>query len=336
MNRVLVIGGCGFVGSMLVAQLLEQQRPVRVLDLSPFPDDRVESIVGDMCHDADVLAACRDVITVFLCAAYIDWGWGNIERVWAVNARGAQNVVRACLAGGVSRLIYTSTVDVVFDGTPISNGDESLPYPDHHLDEYGASKALGEQIVLLAHSSQLATCALRLGGVYGPNDGTRLPALIAAGRVMPIPRFGDGSARFTHIYVENAAHAHLLAEQHLTFESVLSGQAYFIVDEHPENFYRFLAPLLAEVGVNMATRGIPTRLIYGLALVSEAWYRLMRHPSKPALTRYTVLSTCVDFWFTSAKAQHDFGYQPLVGYAEGLRRTTAWLHTTYGQHEHHG
>ena len=324
-TRALVIGGCGFVGKHLVQQLLASGRDVRVFDLQPYPDPQVESVVGDLRQAEQVLQACRDIGTVFLCAAAVDWGWGNAQLLHDVNVLGPQHVVAACQATGVAQLIYTSSVDVVFEGKPIRAGDEQLPYPKQHLDIYGATKTAGERLVLAANGQAgLATCALRLGGVYGPGDSHRLPSLVNLGKRGPIPRLGNGSARFSHIYVENAAHGHILAAQHLTAKGAMGGQAYFLVDPDPDNFFLFLKPIVEALGLRMAQRHVPFGLMNFLAWPSEFWYRTTRSKKRPSLTRYTVTSTCVDFWFTGAKAAHDFGYQPLVDLAEARQRTIAW------------
>jgi nucleoside-diphosphate-sugar epimerase len=325
----LVIGGSGFVGGALVEQLLAHGRRVRVLDLAPYADPRVESVVGDLRHIHDVQAACAGVGSVFLCAAAVDWGWGRTRLLREVNVEGPRNVVAACRQQAVPRLIYTSSVDVVFEGKSIRAGDERLPYPRKHLDVYGDTKTEGEQLVLAANGGDLATCSLRLGGVYGPNDAHRVPALVRIGQRGPIPRLGDGTARFSHVYVENAAHAHLQAERHLSATGPLGGQPYFIVDPTPDNFFLFLRPIIESLGMRMASRHIPYRLAYSLAMLGESWYRASRTKRPPALTRYTVTSTCLDFWFSGARAARDFGYRPLVDEAEARRRTIAWAKQTF-------
>jgi sterol-4alpha-carboxylate 3-dehydrogenase (decarboxylating) len=326
----VVIGGCGFVGQALVEQLLAAGHHVRVFDLVAHPDPRVESVVGDLRRPDDVNRACAGAGSVFLCAAGVDWGWGRVQWLHDVNVGGPRHVIAACHTHAVPRLIYTSSVDVVFAGKPIRSGDETLSYPRQHLDVYGTTKAAGEQLVLAANGvAGLATCSLRLGGVYGPNDPHRLPALVSFGRRGPIPRLGNGSSRFSHVYVENAAHAHTLAAQHLSLASPLAGEAYFIVDPQPGNFFLFLQPIIESLGLRIATQAIPFRLVYALALVSELWHRVSRSKRRPSLTRYTVTSTCVDFWFTGAKAARDFGYAPLIEQAEAHRRTIAWAQRAF-------
>lgn len=71
-------------------------------------------------------------------------------RVDAVNINGTYHVLEACLEFGIKRLVYVSTYNVVFGGKEIVNGNETLPYlpSDDHVDPYGRSKAIAEQLVL--------------------------------------------------------------------------------------------------------------------------------------------------------------------------------------------
>lgn len=57
-----------------------------------------------------------------------------------MNITGTEKVIEACKKTGVSKLIYTSSASVIFDGNNIINGDETLPYLTHHIDEYMETK----------------------------------------------------------------------------------------------------------------------------------------------------------------------------------------------------
>ena len=237
---------------------------------------------------------------------------------------GNQNVIAACQRSGVKRLIYTSSIDVVFDGQPIVNGDERLPYPIKHLDDYGHTKALAEQDVIRANGQQgLATCSLRTAGIYGPGDRHRMPAILREAQRGRMVRLGDGRAKFNHVYVTNAAHAHVLAAAALTLNSPVSGQCYFITDYPATNFYDFFIPYLQALGYSTNMRRIPYALARALAALSETFARSGGKP--PLLTRYVVASTCKDFSFTHAKAARDFGYAPIVPFEQAQAETIAWL-----------
>ena len=321
----LVIGGSGFVGRHLVEQLVRLGQPVRVFDRVPYGDPRVEMIVGDLRQAELVWQACAGAGTVFQCASLIDWRPGNQPHLYGVNVLGNRAVLAACAAQGVPRLVYTSSIDVVFDGRPIRDGDETIAYPARHLDFYGRTKAQAERDVLAANGrGGLATCALRLAGVYGPYDQHRFPPIIAAVRAGRMLRLGDGRARFNHVYVENAAHAHLLAAARLAPGSPAAGACYFITDHPASNFFDFADELLHELGLAVPRRAIPNPAAYALALALELLAR-RGSGAAPMLTRYVVASTCVDFCFRHARAARELGYHPIVSAAEARARTSAWL-----------
>ncbi len=327
MQKILVIGGSGFLGAALIRGLKKSGfDQVRCFDLKPCPDPEVESILGDLCDPEQVFRACAGVDTVFQTAALVDWGPRNRERLTAVNVQGNRNVIEACRKQGVTRLIYTSSIDVVFDGTPIRQGDEQLPYPQRHLDDYGHTKALAELDTLRANQPQgLQTCALRAAGIYGPGDRHRFPPVINTARQGKMVYLGNGKARFNHIYITNLVEAHIRAALALQPGSSVSGQAYFITDHEPSNFYDFFSPYLAALGYPIPGSRIPTALAYGLALILETLARLGLGAQPPLLTRYIVLSTCRDFYFTGTKARRDFGYQPVVSPQQAFDETLAWL-----------
>ncbi|MBN1666144.1 MAG: NAD-dependent epimerase/dehydratase family protein [Anaerolineales bacterium] len=327
MKNVLVIGGSGFLGAALLAAL-KQAGVARLVsfDQVACPDSDVEALTGDLRNPEQVLQACAGMDTVFQTAALVDWGPRSRPRLLAVNVDGNHHVIAACQRQGVARLVYTSSIDVVFDGRPIRDGDETLPYPRRHLDDYGATKAQGEQDALAANTATgLQTCALRTGGIYGPGDRHRFPSILRAARQGQLVFLGDGRARFSHVYLANVVAAHLQAARALRPGSSVSGQAYFITDHEPQNFYTFFEPYLQELGIPIPRRRIPEALAYALALAQESLGRLGIGPQPPLLTRYVVRSTCRDFYFSAAKAQRDFGYQPIVSQDQAFAETLHWL-----------
>lgn len=328
LQTCLVTGGNGFLGQALINTLLAQGLTVRSFDLAPHPNSAVESMVGDLRHLPDVERACQNIDTVFHTASHVGWSLAENKLVHDVNVLGTQNLLRACQKSGVRRLIYTSSIDAVFEGNPIREGDESLPYAARPLNAYSATKAEAEQRVLVANETDgLLTCALRTAGIFGPGDKHRLPNIIANAQQGRAIRLGNGRSQFNHVYINNVVQAHLLAAAALGPNSAVAGQAYFITDDPPTNFYDFMEPFLQGLGYDVPTQTIPYGVAYSLAVVLETLQRL-RLPLPPTLrqlTRYTVASTCVDFYFTHAKATRDFGYEPLVPRQEAIATTLAWL-----------
>ncbi|KAB8142277.1 NAD-dependent epimerase/dehydratase family protein [Chloroflexia bacterium SDU3-3] len=327
----LVVGGSGFLGSALVRTLLGRGWQVRVFDRKPCAVPGAAYVGGDILRPDELRAACAGVDAVFQCASVIEWRPGADRVLHEVNVVGNRNVIAACVAAGVPRLIYTSSIDVVFDGRPIRAGDERLPYPARFLDTYSRTKAAAEREVIAANGrGQLLTCAIRPVGIFGPDDHVRIPAIIQAARQGQLVRVRPEGSRYDHVYVDNVAHMHALAAERLLPGSPVAGQCYFATDGEPTPFIDFFAPYLATYGLALPARTIPFRLAYGFAAASELWARLWpRAPAGQPLTRYVIATLGNDCYVSYAKAARDLGYAPLVSRAEAIERTLAWLRAAY-------
>lgn len=325
-QRCLVIGGAGMLGFEIVKQLTQAGKYVRVLDLRGLPESLplslCDALVGDIRSQEDVKVACAGVDVVFQTAAAV-WAPATHPSVYEeVNVQGNQVVVDVCRELGIQRLVYTSTIDVVVEGRrPIVNGDESLPYPKRlPRDAYSRTKIQAEQLVLRANGPELATCALRPVGMYGPRDRYHLGNVVAMARRGNNIRLGSGKARFSHAYSENVAHAHICAAAHLFPGSGVAGQAYFIGDHYPaDNFFDFMEPYLEALGLPVPKRSIPYPVAYLLAWLAEGV------APRSNFNRFAVIQTCVDHTFRHDRAEQDFGYRPIVSREEAFRRTLAYF-----------
>jgi len=320
----LVTGGAGMLGRAIASQLLEQRKTVRIIDIEPAKDNRAEIIVGNIRDAAAVRRACAGVDTVFHAAAAV-WDPNLPPTIYEeTNVVGTKLIIDTCIQLGVPRLVYTSSMDVVMDG---KHGhclaDESLPYPTdwRKMNRYAYSKMMGEQAVIKANGPTFSTCALRLVGMYGPGDKYHLPNIVKNAKSGINIRLGNGKAQFSHIFSGNAAHAHILAAEHLAPNSPVAGQIYFITDHHTGNFFDFMNPFLEQLGIPVPKRSIPR----GLANV-VGWF-VEKFSTKSNFNRFTVYCVCVDHTFVHDKATRDFGYQPIFTPEEALNITLEWLKT---------
>ncbi len=116
----LVTGGAGYLGRHLVARLVESGAEVRTLDIAPSaPVDGVQAFLGDIRDYRSIRPAFEGVDVVYHTAALIEllaiYTSAYRRRVFDVNVLGTQQVIRACRDAGVSRLVYTSSHNVVID-----------------------------------------------------------------------------------------------------------------------------------------------------------------------------------------------------------------------------
>lgn len=318
----LVTGGAGMLGRAIVSQLLEQGKTVRIIDIEPAKDNRAEIIVGDIRDAAAIRRACDGVDTVFHAAAAV-WDPKLPPAIYEeTNVVGTKLIIDTCIQLGVPGLVYTSSLDVVMDG---KHGhclaDESLPYPTdwRKMNRYAYSKMMGEKAVIKANGPTLSTCSLRLVGMYGPGDKYHLPNIVKNAKSGINIRLGNGKAQFSHIFSGNAAHAHILAAEHLAPNSPVAGQIYFITDHHSGNFFDFMNPFLEQLSIPVPRRSIPHGLANFLGWFAE------KFSTKSNFNRFSVYCVCVDHTFVHDKATRDFGYQPIFTAEEAFNITLEWL-----------
>ncbi|MCK6521764.1 NAD-dependent epimerase/dehydratase family protein [Myxococcota bacterium] len=328
-ERALVTGGAGFLGRALVAALRARGVTTRVLDLRPHRD--APSVVGDVADPEAVARAVEGVDTVFHTAARIDWSLNKTAQLERAHVEGTATVVRACEAAGVARLVHTSSVDVMSGGGPYDGGDESLPLPTRHYDDYSRTKAIAEGLVLAAdRPGGLRACALRVANIWGPGDPILVPRFVDMARRGPLVGLGDGAARYGFVYLDNAVDAHLRAADALAADARgdgpgAGGEAFFVSDDPPINFFEFFSPMLAALGLRSRWWWMPAWPLRPIAIAWETANRWnLTGDTPPALTRFTLDAVSQPFWFRADKARRVLGWAPVVPPDLALATTVAW------------
>ncbi len=327
MKKVLITGGGGFVGRNIVRQLRARDIDCMVVGRHSYPEVEALGAVcrrGDICDPGFMRECCRGRDTVFHVAALAGI-WGRWRDYYSTNVLGTENVLAGCRTEGVSRLIYTSTPSVVFNRHSISNGDERLPYADRFLCHYARSKAMAEQQVLTAPAQDLRTCAIRPHLVWGPGDPHLLPRLFERGRKGQLRQVGAGQNLVDISYVDNVAHAHLLAADNLAGPGTAAGRAYFISQGEPVNLWQWINELFSRLDIAPVRSNIPYCSAYGLGALLEGFYLLAGWRKEPQMTRFLAQQLAKSHYFSIARATLDLGYRPLVSTEEGMERLLATL-----------
>ncbi|XP_070579309.1 3 beta-hydroxysteroid dehydrogenase/Delta 5--_4-isomerase type 3-like [Ptychodera flava] len=351
---VLVTGAAGFLGQHVVKILLERGedvREIRTFDIREFqwfkgmevvnPDIDLIHIRGDLTKVEDIRKASRGVDVVIHTAGYVDVSaLPDLQKLKAINVTGGENVLKACIDNQVTRLVYTSTQDVVLGYDPIEDADEtSVGIPHRFLYEgYAGTKYEAEKIILKANNlildngKKLKTCAIRPTTIYGEGDVYLLPPLLKAAKRQGgvLLRIGR-KALFQVSYVGNVAWAHVLASQQLkkpAIEADVAGQAFFICDDtEPMNIFDFAEPFLQIKGYRLSQYHLPYWMMYFVAFFIEilVWILSPFIKLNVPMNRDVLHHLCTSCFFSYRGAKRYLGYNPVFSVEEAMDRTVEYV-----------
>jgi UDP-glucose 4-epimerase len=229
-KRILVIGGAGLIGSHVVEELLKEDvREVIVYDnfsrgslenieeALKDPRCRIFEIGGDILQTDILNAGMKDVDgVVHLAALWLLQCYEFPRAAFGVNIGGTFNVLEACVANNVKRLVYSSSASVYGDALEEPMTED---HPYNNWTFYGATKIAGEHMFKAYHKRYgIGGVGLRYMNVYGPRQDYRGTYIAVMMKVLdnidkgiaPVV-YGDGSQAYDFIYVSDTARANVCA-----------------------------------------------------------------------------------------------------------------------------
>ena len=328
--KLLVTGGGGFLGQALCRALRAQGHEVASFSRSRHPAlDAlgVHQLQGDLADRDAVLGAFARGFDAVLHNAAKAGTWGSRRSYFDANVTGTRNVIAACRAHGIGRLVHTSTPSVVHRAVhPVEGASaDDVPYGEGVKAHYAATKIIAEREVLAANDAALATVALRPRLIWGPGDTQILPKLVARAHSGRLRLVGNGDNLVDTTYIDNAAQAHVQALEHLHPGAACAGRAYFISNGEPWPLRDVLNGLLRAAGAPEVRKTIPFRAAYGLGALCEGLWTALPLQGEPPMTRFLAEQLSTAHWYSMAPATRDFGYVPTVSMVEGLERLRASL-----------
>ncbi|QCP52219.1 NAD-dependent epimerase/dehydratase family protein [Trinickia violacea] len=322
-DLVLVTGASGFVGSA-VARIAQQKGfAVRVLVRATSPRKNLEDLnaevaVGDMRDEASMRAALRGVrYLLHVAADYRLWAPDPAE-IERANLEGTEATMRAALAEGVERIVYTSSVATLKVTSSGNSADETAPLTaENAIGVYKRSKVLAERAVeRMIERDRLPAVIVNPSTPIGPRDVKPTPTgrIIVEAALGKIPAFVDTGLNLVH--VDDVAAGHFLALEHGRI-----GERYILGGENLP-LQQMLADIAALTGRKPPTISLPRWPLYPLALGAEAVAKITKR--EPFVTVDGLKMSKNKMYFTSAKAERELGYRARP-YREGLRDALDWF-----------
>ena len=318
---VLVTGGTGYFGVRLVAALRARGARVRVLarptaDTARLEALGVEIVRGDVTAPATLgVAFAGQPIAIHAAGRVTDWG--PRQEFFRVNAQGTANVVAACRAAGVRRLVHLGSLTVL--GLPRGGGvvDETTAPAAAPADAYTASRLSAERIVRAAHGEGgLETVVIRCGLIWGPGEPTILPRILALLRRGRMVYPGGDRNHLGLAYVDNLVEGVILAAT----APAAAGRLYHITDGEEIMCREVLDAIAGALGVPPPRRSVPFPVIYAIAALLEGIAKAVRSATPPPITRYGARLVACDCRYDIGGARRELGYRPAVSFREGVAR----------------
>jgi dihydroflavonol-4-reductase len=315
---VLVTGGSGFVGGALLERLVAQGRDVRALARSSDAAARVAStgatpVRGDVLDLEALVESMRGCEVVFHAAGVNAMCARDPHPMYRVNVEGSGNVVRAAVATGVRRMVYTSSASAIGEvrGTV---GREDSPHRGSYLSHYERSKHLAERrVVGWAGRLGLDVVCIDPSSVQGPGrlgGSARLLLDLVNGRLPVVVE-----TALSIVDVEDCTAGHLLAEA-----DGVAGERY-LLNGFTIGVREAVALLRRLTGRPRRVRFAPRWLVPAAGEVAQVAGVLVRRDLP--LCREAVRTLLHGHRYDGSRAERELGlaYTPME---TTVRRTLAW------------
>ena len=328
MSEILITGGNGFVGRHVVSALLERGDSVRVLalpaeDTSTLEEWGVAVHRGDIRRPDSLAGPMAGVDRVLHLAALMDV-WRPMEEYRAVNVSGTENVCRAALAAGVSRVVHMSSSSVygMALGRPADESFPLSPFPD----PYPVTKAAADMAVQrMIARDHLPAVIVRPDQIFGPGDRMHFGRMADRLRAGPGVIVGSGDNALPLVYVSDVVQGLVLALDH---ERAV-GRVYNIGNDRPLSQKQFLHAIARAIGARPPRLHVPYHALYAAGYVAEQLAIPTRSRARPPITRLGVAFLGTHNRYAIGRARCELGYEPRVDLRDAVGLAAAW----YGEGE---
>lgn len=329
--KIVITGGTGFLGRHLVWQAAAEGAEVVFTGRSAQAAEEVIRHAsgpvrwqalehGSDAAETTLTAAARGADALVHCAA-LSSPWGRFEDFRRANVASTAEVLAACRANGVRRLVHISTPSLYFGFRDRLAIREDAPLPEP-ANDYVRTKIAAEALIHaeLDTNPQQEVAILRPRALFGPWDQTLMPRLLRVMEKGPLPIMRGGRIQLDLTYIDNAVDAVWLA---LTRPLPRRINHYNVSNGEPRELLDVLAIMAREFDLPLRTRRLPWPLVDWLARGLETAARL-GNGQEPPLTRYSAGVLAFSQTLDISALRNELGYQPKIDIEEGIRRHAEW------------
>ena len=325
MERVLITGASGFIGSFIVEEALQRGMEVwaavrKSSSREWLQDDRIHFIELNLSSEDDLKSQLKDHVFDYVVHAAGVTKCLKKEQFYQVNTEGTRHLVYALLSlqMPIKRFVYLSSLSIFgaireqLPYLPIREDDEPQPNT-----EYGKSKLAAEDI-LEAVTDKLPYVILRPTGVYGPREKDYF---LMVKSIQSHTDFSVGFKRqdITFVYVKDVVQAVFLAMEHGK-----SGRCYFLSDGQVYQSSTFSDLIIRELGNPWCLRiKAPIWVLRIVTFFGEQVGRITGKISALNNDKYHILKQR-NWQCDIQPAIDELGYQPQYQLERGVKETVAW------------
>lgn len=344
-GRVLVIGGAGYIGSLLVERLLEKRYRVRVLDSLLYGDEALfpvknhpdfELIVGDCRNIQDVVKATRGVGSIIDLAAIVGDPACNQDGAGALetNYAATRMLIEIAKGHGASRLVFASSCSV-YGSTDIEAGEEA---PAHPISLYAQTKVDSEKALLDAQSDTFNPTILRYATVFGlsyrPRFDLVVNLLTARAKQEGIITIYNGQQWRPFIHVRDLAEATVQILE--SAERLVGGKIFNVGDKRLNHTLSQVGDTIRHAIPNVQVEHVENLDVRNYRVDFEKLYRTTGFQA-----RYTLLDGIMELATAFDEhviadykdlRYHNRDYLKAVGSSEPKNEVDAWVMEAFSNH----
>ena len=327
--KILITGGTGFTGSHLVKHVLREGHATVVLDnqegimLEELRELGAEVVIGTVT-DPDTLrkavAGCDAVYHLAAAFRKINVPKSEYDNT---NINAMSSLLEICRDAGVKKVVYCSTqgvhgnIESLSRKPPVPGNEDSPIKPE---DYYQYTKYEGEKVAHKFMADGMDITILRPTALYGPGDPGRFLMLYKQVKKGWFPFFGDGSAFYHPVYVENFCDAFTRALN----TPASKGRTYIIADGEYFTIKQIVTKIADIMGVKCKFVRLPFYPMYWLSFIIAGLWKILPGAGDPPLFPRRVDWYRQNRGFDISRARTELDYTPAVGLDEGLKLAYEW------------